>query len=145
MLDPIVKDKLTQLGHWNNDIKDQILETGTIREVESIPDHIKKLFETSLEVPWKYHLEHQRAFQKYTDNAVSKTINLPSSVSASDISEIYITAWKYGLKGITIYRDGSKANQVLQKCGAMDSLSCRNWFFVKTVTPKILTGRDPIY
>ncbi|ALM07776.1 ribonucleoside-diphosphate reductase [Sediminicola sp. YIK13] len=124
VLHPIVKNKLTQLGHWNNDIKDQILETGSIREIESIPDHIKKLFETSLEIPWKYHLEHQRAFQKYTDNAVSKTINLPSSASISDISEIYITAWKYGLKGITIYRDGSKANQVLQKCGAIEPLSC---------------------
>ncbi|MET7028278.1 adenosylcobalamin-dependent ribonucleoside-diphosphate reductase [Sediminicola luteus] len=124
VLHPIVKDKLTQLGHWNNAIQDQILETGSIREVESIPDHIKKLFETSLEIPWKYHLEHQRAFQKYTDNAVSKTINLPSSTSASDISEIYRTAWEFGLKGITIYRDGSKANQVLQKCGAIDSFGC---------------------
>ncbi|MFT6839085.1 MAG: ribonucleoside-diphosphate reductase alpha chain [Sediminicola sp.] len=124
VLHPIISEKLILLGHWNNDIKKKILETGSIQDIKSIPKPIKTLFETSLEIPWIYHLQHQRAFQKYTDNAVSKTINLPHSATEKDISDIYITAWEYGLKGITIYRDGSKTDQVLQKCGAMDNQSC---------------------
>jgi ribonucleoside-diphosphate reductase alpha chain len=124
VLHPIISEKLILLGHWNNDIKKKILEIGSIQDIKSIPKPIKTLFETSLEIPWIYHLQHQRAFQKYTDNAVSKTINLPHSATEKDISDIYITAWEYGLKGITIYRDGSKTDQVLQKCGAMDNQSC---------------------
>ena len=104
------------LGLWNEAIKQTIFETGSIREIDTIPDNIKKLFETSLEIPWKYHLLHQKAFQKYTDNAVSKTINLPEITSVKEIAEIYWTAWEYKLKGITIYRYGSRKEQVLQKC-----------------------------
>lgn len=123
-LNSIVQEKLTQLGYWTNDIREQLLETGSIQHINSIPKNIRSLFETSLEIPWKYHLQHQRAFQKYTDNAVSKTINLPNTVTEKDISDIYRTAWEYGLKGITIYRDGSKANQVFQKCGFPENDGC---------------------
>ena len=112
----LLKNKMKTLGLWNEAIKQTIFETGSIREIDTIPDNIKKLFETSLEIPWKYHLLHQKAFQKYTDNAVSKTINLPEITSVKEIAEIYWTAWEYKLKGITIYRYGSRKEQVLQKC-----------------------------
>ena len=85
---------------------------------------LKNLFKTSLDIPWPYHLLHQRAFQKYTDNAVSKTINLSEEKTVEDVSNIFMTAWKYKLKGITIYRYGSKANQVLQKCSLNNSSTC---------------------
>lgn len=112
----LLKNKMKTLGLWNEAIKQTIFETGSIREIDTIPDNIKKLFETSLEIPWKYHLLHQKAFQTYTDNAVSKTINLPEITSVKEIAEIYWTAWEYKLKGITIYRYGSRKEQVLQKC-----------------------------
>jgi len=77
-----------------------------------------------LEIPWEYHLLHQQAFQKFTDNAVSKTVNLPKNSSIEEVSEIYLRAWEMGLKGITIYRDGSKEAQVLQSCGFNTHTTC---------------------
>ncbi len=113
----IFANKMEQLGLWSENVQKAVQATGSIQQLKSIPKDIKKLFETSLDIPWKYHLMHQQAFQKYTDNAVSKTINLPKNTDRTIISKIYRTAWEYGLKGITVYRNGSKVNQVLQKCG----------------------------
>ena len=116
-INSIFVEKMKSLGFWTEEIQNEVIANGSIQNIKHIPKNIKKLFETSLEIPWKYHLLHQRAFQKYTDNAVSKTINLASNTTANEVSEIYKTAWEYGLKGITIYRNGSRANQILQPCG----------------------------
>ncbi|TDS16822.1 ribonucleoside-diphosphate reductase class II [Maribacter caenipelagi] len=110
-------DKMKSLGLWSEQLRSEIIEKGSIQHVKNIPKHIKNLFKTSLEISWKYHLLHQSAFQRYTDNAVSKTINLPNTTTFKEVSEIYKTAWNYNLKGITIYRNGSRDNQVLQLCG----------------------------
>ncbi|HEY9221292.1 MAG TPA: adenosylcobalamin-dependent ribonucleoside-diphosphate reductase [Lutibacter sp.] len=112
----LFKEKMKSLGLWNTNLKKYIYETGSIKNYEAIPSSLKKVFETSQEIPWKYHLLHQKAFQEFTDNAVSKTINLPENTSKEEIAEIYWTAWEYNLKGITIYRYGSREKQVIQKC-----------------------------
>lgn len=117
-------NKMKQLGFWNTELKYTVLKTGSIQTIENIPESIKTLFQTSLEIPWEYHLLHQKAFQKFTDNAVSKTINLPEDTSVEAISEVYINAWNYKLKGITIYRYGSKTQQVLQKCSLNTDKYC---------------------
>jgi ribonucleoside-diphosphate reductase alpha chain len=91
-----------------------IKETGSISHTAlSIKD--KLLFKTSLEIESIWHLKHQIAFQKHTDNAVSKTINLPENALASDIDKTFIQAWKQKAKGITVYRYGSKKKQILHK------------------------------
>lgn len=72
----------------------------------------------------RYHLKHQKAFQNHTDNAVSKTINLPETATIEEISDIYMSAWNLKLKGITIYRYGSKDHQILQKCSLNNSKDC---------------------
>ena len=108
--------RMEALDYWDPTLKKEILKTGSVQQIGSLPIHLKEVFKTSLEIPWKYHLLHQQAFQKYTDNAVSKTINLPESTTLKEISEIYRTAWEYELKGITIYRQGSKDKQVIQRC-----------------------------
>ena len=113
--------KMQQLGYWNKKIKAEVFGTGSLQHIDSIPVQIKNLFRTSHEIPWNYHLLHQKAFQDHTDNAVSKTINLPKTITVNQISEVYKKAWEYGLKGITIYRDGSKTNQVLCKCDSKES------------------------
>lgn len=123
-INPVFLSKMRELGLWTDEVKDEVLAAGSIQHLEYIPKEIRRVFETSLEIPWEYHLRHQQAFQKFTDNAVSKTINLSKSTTIETVSDIYRTAWKYGLKGITIYRDGSKANQVLQACHLNKSPNC---------------------
>ncbi|WP_308423683.1 adenosylcobalamin-dependent ribonucleoside-diphosphate reductase [Yeosuana aromativorans] len=116
--------KMKQLNVWNDKLKKTILNAGSIQSTRLVPQSIKSIFKTSLEIPWKYHLMHQQAFQKHTDNAVSKTINLCEDTTEEDISRIFMTAWKYKLKGITVYRHGSKINQVIQKCNLNNSEAC---------------------
>ena len=115
---------MKQMKLWNQELESIVLETGSVKSSTNVSNAIKDLFQTSLEIPWQYHLLHQKAFQKYTDNAVSKTINLPENASVETISEIYSTAWKYKLKGITVYRYGSKQKQVLQKCNLNTDKYC---------------------
>ncbi len=89
-------------------------DTSTLEQlIGDLPEEVKRLFPTALNIPWQYHLKHQLAFQKYTDNAVSKTINLPYSATTEDISRAYRMAWQGRAKGITVYRNRSKSGQVL--------------------------------
>lgn len=117
-------NKMKTLGLWSSEVEEEIVKTGSIKNIKYIPASLKELFQTSLEIPWQYHLKHQKVFQESTDNAVSKTINLPENASIQEVSEIFILAWQYKLKGITIYRYGSKENQVLQKCSLNNSVNC---------------------
>jgi ribonucleoside-diphosphate reductase alpha chain len=115
---------MKELNLWTDTIQKQVVQSGSIQDSNDVPIHIKTLFKTSQEISWKYHLLHQKTFQEFTDNAVSKTINLAANASIEDVSAIYMTAWKYKLKGITIYRYGSKDHQVLQKCSHNNSADC---------------------
>jgi ribonucleoside-diphosphate reductase alpha chain len=99
---------------YSKKIMKSVEEHGTL-EYTNVPKHIKNIFKTALEIEPSWHLKHQLAFQKYTDNAVSKTINLPENASVKDISDAYIQAWKQRAKGITVFRYGSKQQQVLNK------------------------------
>ncbi|MBO8143349.1 MAG: adenosylcobalamin-dependent ribonucleoside-diphosphate reductase [Thermodesulfobacterium sp.] len=98
-------------------ILEEVKEKGILRDIK-LPDKIKKLFVTTYEIPPEQHLAIQAAFQKYTHNAVSKTINLPRDVTVKDVKNIYLKAYKLGLKGITIFRYGSKSEQVIYVGGA---------------------------
>jgi ribonucleoside-diphosphate reductase alpha chain len=100
-LDP---DKLTE----------EILEKGRLADIKDIPEELKHRFVTALEVPFEQHLAMQAAFQRYVDNSVSKTINMPEDATPQDVAQAYRRAWEIGLKGITVYRYGSKSQQVLQ-------------------------------
>lgn len=116
--------KMKELNLWNHELEKEVLQTGTIKDITTLPKAIRNLFMTSLEIPWQYHLLHQKAFQDYTDNAVSKTINLQENATVDTISKIFVAAWEYKLKGITIYRYGSKEHQILQKCSLNTSKYC---------------------
>jgi ribonucleoside-diphosphate reductase alpha chain len=95
-------------------LREHIIRKGNLSGIEEIPRDVKQLFLTASEIPFAYHLAHQAAFQRHTDNSVSKTINLHHDATVNEVSEIFMQAWRQGLKGITIYRDGSKSDQVLQ-------------------------------
>lgn len=97
---------------YNDDMLSKIAGNGSLRNIKGIPQNLRKIFITAFDVAPKDHLYIQSAFQKYTDNSVSKTINLPNEASVEDIKRIYLSAHTLKLKGITVYRYGSKEKQV---------------------------------
>lgn len=106
--------KLRQVGlDTNNGLIDQIAVSGTLQLIKEIPDEIKKIFVTAHEISFQDHVKMQAAWQKYTDNAVSKTINLAADARVEDVVKAYILAWELGCKGLTVYRDTSRRVQVL--------------------------------
>ena len=105
----IAKEK----GFYSKKLTGKIAEKGSPKGIKEIPEDIKRIFVTALDIKPEWHLRMQAAFQKYTDNAVSKTINLPNKASVNDVRKIYLLAHKLKCKGITIYRYGSKPEQVL--------------------------------
>ena len=95
-------------------LAEAMMEKGSLKDVPDAPEKLKDLFVTALEIPAERHLQVQAAFQRHVDNSVSKTINLPQDATPNDIAYAYRRAWELGLKGITIYRYGSKSQQVLE-------------------------------
>jgi len=98
---------------WSEEVKEKVAVGGVIRHIEEIPEDVKKIFGTAHEIEPFWHVKMQAAFQKYTDNAVSKTINLRSEATIEDVKNAYLTAWSTKCKGITVFRDGCKDMQVL--------------------------------
>lgn len=102
-----------------------LLQSGLAGSIQQLPPDGISIFKTSLEISPDWHLKHQLAFQKFTDNAVSKTINLPENASKNEVAEIYRLAWLQKAKGITIFRNNSKGKQVLQKGIRMKQQVCK--------------------
>lgn len=91
----------------------RIAEKGTCKDMEDVPEDVRGVFVTSHDISPSYHVRMQAAFQKYTDNAVSKTVNLPSDATREDVAQVFRLARQLGCKGVTVYRDGSRDKQVL--------------------------------
>ncbi len=111
----LLEHKLKQEGIEIENLFEQIFEHhGSIQNISEIPKRIKKLFLTAHEIEWKDHIRMQAAWQRHIDNAITKTINMPGSAIADDVEKAYMMAWESGCKGITIYRDQSKKDQVIE-------------------------------
>ena len=110
---PILNRVARDFGFYCPGLMQEVLRQGCLKKVQRIPEEIKRVFVTALEIPPEWHVRMQAAFQKHTDNAVSKTVNLPRTCSVEDVKNVFLMAWRFGCKGITVYRDGSNPDQVL--------------------------------
>lgn len=112
-INPVLKNKLENLGLLSDELMEKIATSGTLKNIKELPDEIKNVFLSSHDITPKSHVKMQAAFQKHTDNAVSKTVNFQNSATLKDVEEVYNLAFELGCKGTTIYRDGSRESQVL--------------------------------
>lgn len=112
-VNPYFKEALEARGLYNKELMIKVANEGTPSHISGIPNDIKKVFATAHDVSPIWHIKMQAAFQKHTDNAVSKTVNFKSDATMDEVKEVYELAYKMGCKGVTIYRDGSRDSQVL--------------------------------
>lgn len=110
---PYFEQVVRERGLYSDELMKEVAAEGTLHEIESLPDDIKRVFVTAHDVTPEWHVRMQAAFQAHTDNAVSKTVNFPNSAGPEDVEEVYRLAYELGTKGVTIYRDGSRSEQVL--------------------------------
>lgn len=110
---PLFEEVAKKKGFYSKELMKKIAEKGTVQGMSEIPEDVQKLFVTAHDISPEYHIRMQAAFQKYTDNAVSKTVNLRHESTTEDVKKVYHLAYELGCKGVTIYRDASRDKQVL--------------------------------
>ena len=114
-INPLFLDYAEKYGFYSEGLKQTIAGSGSVQGLPDVPAWIQQVFVTAQEIDPKWHIQIQAAFQKYTDNAVSKTINFPHTATRDDIAEAYLLAYELNCKGLTVYRDGSRDEQVLSR------------------------------
>jgi len=151
-VNPFFEEEAKKRGFDTKDLMKKIAQKGSIQDPDfiGIPEDVKKVFVVSHDIAPEWHVRMQAAFQKYTDNAVSKTINLPNQATVGDVETAYRLAYQLGCKGVTIYRDGSREAQVLstkkekekeqEKIAPMERPAC-----LSGITDKIKTGYGNLY
>lgn len=112
-VNPILREALEERGLYSDELMKTIAAQGSLSHISEIPEDIRRVFVSAHEVSPEYHIRMQAAFQSYTDNAVSKTVNFNHDATREEVAEVYRLAFELGCKGVTIYRDGSRSEQVL--------------------------------
>lgn len=148
---PLFEEMAKKSGIYSPALMKRIAEHGTIQDIANMTDELRRIFVTAHDITPEDHIRMQAAFQKYTDNAVSKTVNFPNSATIEDVRRTYMLAYELGCKGVTIYRDGSRENQVLSTAKTVKQQEAQ----VKTVrhrpvslrgqTHRMQTGCGPLY
>jgi len=110
----LLRETLERRGADGDAILACVLEQGRLRDVPGVPPDLGRLFVTALDIPAERHLAIQAAFQRHVDNSVSKTVNLPADATPREVAALYWRAWELELKGVTLYRYGSRLSQVLE-------------------------------
>jgi ribonucleoside-diphosphate reductase alpha chain len=112
-VNPVFERVAKERGFYSDDLMKDIAEHGGCTGIPTVPEDVQRVFVTAHDITPEWHIRMQGAFQKHTDNAVSKTVNFPHSATQKDVEKVYMLAYKLGCKGVTIYRDGSRDEQVL--------------------------------
>jgi len=155
-INPCFEEIAKERGFYSVELMKLIAQKGSIQEIPEIPEDTRRIFVTSHDISPEWHTRIQAAFQEFTNNAVSKTVNFPHSATEDDVRKVYMLAYKLGCKGVTIYRDGSREEQVLtiakekeKQVKAQDSgkkISPRpRPMVVKGTTTKVATGCGNLY
>jgi ribonucleoside-diphosphate reductase alpha chain len=139
-VNPLFKERAEKEGFYTPELMERIAEKGTLAEVEGVPDHIRKLFVTAHDIPPEWHIKMQAAFQKHTDNAVSKTVNFRHDATREDIDEVYKLASELGCKGVTVYRDASRDEQVLSTGATVKAREDRAAGLMPRARPTVTKG-----
>ncbi|MDR1490463.1 MAG: vitamin B12-dependent ribonucleotide reductase [Desulfovibrio sp.] len=151
-VNPYFEEALRAADCHSPKLMEAVAAKGSVAELAYLPEEIRKVFVTAMDVAPEWHLRQQAAFQLYTDNAVSKTVNLPNAATVDDIRNIYRLAYELGCKGVTVYRDGCKSEQVLcagtggKKSEAGDTRAVRERpDLIFGFTQKVRTGHGVMY
>jgi len=150
-VNPYFEKVARERGFYSPELMARVSRSGSIKDFEEIPEDVRAVFVTAHDVTPAWHVQMQAAFQKNTDNAVSKTVNLPQDATPEDVRKVYDLAYDLGCKGVTIYRDGSKANQVLsvddqKKKGISSIADVKNRpEMLPGFTTKMVTGMGNLY
>ncbi len=147
---PLFEKVARERGFGSDEFLALLAEKGSLGGIEGIPDDVRRVFVTSHDIGPEWHVRMQAAFQKYTDNAVSKTVNLPRNATREDVAAVFRLAERLGCKGVTVYRDGSRDRQVLnlgREAASIPSLSGPRSRpeFVSGVTRRMKTGCGDLF
>jgi len=116
-INPVFEEVARRRGFFSADLMERVAQRGTLQGIGEIPEDVRRVFVTDWDIAPEWHVRMQAVFQKYTDNSVSKTVNLPAQATPEDIRRVYNLAYELKCKGITAYRYGSKKQQVLTLAG----------------------------
>ena len=151
MPDPVFEEFAKEMGFYSDELMEEIAKVGSVSDIDEVPDEIKPLFKTALEITPEWHIRMQAAFQDHVDNAISKTVNFPNEASEEDIKEVYDLAYSLECKGVTVYRSGSRQEQVMEVEGEKEEEEefrrrpRERPTTVKGTTQKIDTGYGGLY
>ncbi|NMB20407.1 MAG: vitamin B12-dependent ribonucleotide reductase [Firmicutes bacterium] len=112
-VNPQFEEILKEEGLYHPELIEEVAKRGNVRDLDAIPEELRKIFVTAYETTPEWHIRMQAAFQEFTDNAVSKTVNFPQEATRDDIRAVYELAYELGCKGVTVYRAGSREGEVL--------------------------------
>ncbi|MCX5701143.1 MAG: vitamin B12-dependent ribonucleotide reductase [Candidatus Omnitrophica bacterium] len=112
-VEPLFEEVAKERGIYSRELMEKIAESGSVQHIEGVPDDVKRIFVTAHDIAPEWHVRMQAAFQKYVHNATSKTINFPHEATIEDVRKAYLLAYQLDCKGITVYRDKSREEQVL--------------------------------
>jgi len=116
-VNPIFAEVARERGFYTEDLMKEIATKGSLKDLRAVPEDVRRLFVTALDISPEWHIKMQASFQDHTDNAVSKTVNFPHDATAKDVETVYLMAYELGCKGVTVYRYGSRDDQVLSVGG----------------------------